>query len=111
MVRLVAAVLAGALAGASGCAKKPPPAPAAPAPAAAAPEDTRPRLSLDVDPSDAEVLIDDQVVGTGASVSSLPLDPGLHRIVVRKPGYEPWRAEVTLDEGTESLEVTLEEEQ
>ena len=103
-----AAVLAIVLA-AAGCRSKPPVKAAAPAPAT--PADTRPRLLVDLEPADAEILIDDAPVGTGESVSSLPLDPGLHRIVVRKEGYETYRAEVTIETDDESLRVQLEPEQ
>ena len=92
-----------------GCRKPPARAPA-PAPVAATPPDTRPRLSVEVEPADAEILIDDVPIGTGASVSSVPLDPGLHQIIVRKAGYDTYRAEVTIEDGggDESIHVELE---
>lgn len=111
MLRAAAVLLALVAIAAGGCSKKP--AAKTPEPAVAAPEppDTRPRLTLDVEPADAEILVDDEVVGTAGSLSSLPLDPGTHRIVVRKPGYDTWRAEVILENGDESLRVQLEPEE
>ncbi|HUS63680.1 MAG TPA: PEGA domain-containing protein [Kofleriaceae bacterium] len=92
-----------------GCRKPAAKAPAAPAAAPAEPPDTRPRLTVDVEPADAEILVDDVPVGTGTTVSSgVPLDPGLHRIVVRMEGYDTYRAEVEIEAEDESLRVQLE---
>jgi formylglycine-generating enzyme required for sulfatase activity len=52
-------------------------------------------VRLAVEPADAEVLVDDRAVGTGSRELTLPAVP--HRIEVRKPGFAPFRAEVTPD--------------
>jgi hypothetical protein len=109
-MRVVLALLVAAAA-AGGCRK---PAAKAPAAVAAAPEpavDTRPKLTVDVEPADAEILVDDVPVGTGETVSAVPLDPGLHRIVVRKAGYDTYRAEVEIEGEDETLRVQLDPEE
>ncbi len=106
----VVLLLAG-VAGGVACRKPEAKAPVAePAPPPETPPDTRPRLSIDVEPADAEILVDDVPVGTGTEVQSVPLDPGLHRIIVRKAGYDTYRAEVTIEGEDESLRVTLDPE-
>lgn len=82
--------------------KRPTSAPAeAPAPSAL--------LKLDVDPPDAEVKIDGELLGQADSLPTpLPLEPGLHRIEIRRDGYEIWRAEVAVHDDSEHLEVKLE---
>lgn len=105
-LRVVVLLLFGAAAACGGSqAPRAKPAPAAPV---AEPEPEKPLLDLMVEPADAEVQVDDQRVGTGESLTDpLPLDPGTHRIVVEKAGYETWRAEVALEQGTEVIQVRL----
>lgn len=110
-MRAVAFLLLLAAAAPLGCRKPAAKAPAPPPAAPAEPPDTRPRLTVDVEPADAEILIDDAPVGSGESVSALPLDPGLHTIVVRKEGYDTYRAEVEIEAEDESLRVQLDREE
>ncbi|NLE85442.1 MAG: PEGA domain-containing protein [Myxococcales bacterium] len=65
-------------------------------------------LSIRVEPTGAEVLVDDVVVGTSPLEAPLLLDAGEHRVVVRKPRYVPQTQRVVLAGAEEiPLEVTL----
>ena len=50
-------------------------------------------------PDGAEIDIDDQVRGTAPPREPMRAKPGLHRVVVRRPGYLPFRADVQVPEG------------
>jgi hypothetical protein len=55
------------------------------------------RLSLDVDPADASVYLDDRFVGTGQDLAQgLLIEPGIHVLEVVRPGRPGtvWRFEV-----------------
>lgn len=56
---------------------------------------------------EAQVTRDDVVLGAASLDLPLPVDPGVHRLVVRAPGRAPGPREVTLREG-ETLTVSLE---
>lgn len=74
------------------------------------PRDTRPRLQLRSTPEAAEVVVDGVPRGTAAAIAGqggLPLDPGLHRLEVRHPGYRPYRLEFILKDEGESLDLRL----
>lgn len=60
---------------------------------------------------DAEVWIDDQVVGKTPLPASLPIAPGKHRIELRRPGYRTASKELELGDGsTGEVQLTLEED-
>jgi len=57
----------------------------------------------------AEVLVDDVIVGKTPLVPALLVDAGVHRILVRHPGYLPRNSQVTLAGGDrQALPLTLE---
>ncbi len=69
------------------------------------------RLRLRCEPPNAEVLVNGVTQGLAsdfAAPRSLKLEPGLHRIEVRKAGYATFRAEVVVaPEVLETVPVTL----
>jgi hypothetical protein len=50
-------------------------------------------------PDGAEIDIDDQPRGTAPPGERMRARPGLHRVVVRRPGYAPFQADVNVPEG------------
>jgi hypothetical protein len=50
-------------------------------------------------PEGAEIEIDDQPRGTAPPREPMRAKPGLHRVVVRRSGYEPFRTDVQVPEG------------
>jgi PEGA domain len=52
-------------------------------------------ISIDATVPNAEIRVDDQLVGT-TPVTSLPLREGHHVIDVSKKGYKPWRRDVVI---------------
>lgn len=66
---------------------------------------------LDVDPSDAELTVDGQVIGPVNAVpltdGVLALEPGVHQMSLKRKGYQTWRAEVALGNQVEQLKVSL----
>lgn len=60
-------------------------------------------LDLDVDPEDAEVWLDGQLVGTADEFDGFPeylyVTPGWHRLAFRLSGYESWEGTLTLEAG------------
>ncbi len=96
----------------------PAPAPGAPAPepatAAAAPVGCpeKPGLCLVVEPAAAELIVDGTSHGAVESLGPpgarfLAVQPGIHLISLRHEGFETWRAEVSLAERPEAIEVEL----
>ncbi len=70
-------------------------------------------LSLQIDPSDAQIVIDGDVwMGNDARTSLvIHLDAGRHRVEVRKAGYAPFKVDVDLSAGTRTrLAVQLEQQ-
>jgi hypothetical protein len=68
-----------------------------------------PRLTIKLAsgaPAGSKVLRDGIEMGQASLGSALPLDPGLHTLVVTAPGRKEMRVEVTLGEG-QSEQVTL----
>jgi hypothetical protein len=55
-------------------------------------------ISIDATVPNAEIRVDDQLVGT-TPVTSLPLPEGHHMIDVIKKGYKPWRRDVVIIPG------------
>ncbi len=68
-------------------------------------------LRIDVDPPDAELTIDGQVLGAASGVSLqsgvLKLEPGVHQLSLKAKGYQTWRGEVSLGSDVEPLKVSL----
>lgn len=60
-----------------------------------------PKLVVDVasPPPGLEVKRDGIVIGAAAWGTSIPVDPGTHRIAVTAPGKQPWETTVTTSEG------------
>lgn len=60
------------------------------------------------DPSDAQVFIDDKLVGT-SPLSNFILEPGRHSVTIRKEGFSDFVRVLTLGEGDfESIDAKLE---
>ncbi|MCC6335808.1 MAG: PEGA domain-containing protein [Myxococcales bacterium] len=70
-----------------------------------------PGLVLLVQPADAELIIDGTSYGPVAHLETengkLPLKPGIYQVALKRAGYTSWRAEVTVTENPEALEVSL----
>jgi hypothetical protein len=66
-------------------------------------------LHVTVTPQDAEVIVGKTSYGPANQLDSglVELGPGIHRVTIRKDGYEPWRAEVAVRSGLEELDVVL----
>lgn len=98
-----------------GCATAPPvPPPAPPSPAvraeAVAPAGEVAGLSFAVDPADAEIVIDGRALGRVAELprgGTVPLQPGLYQVSLRRSGFATWRAEVAVRTGVQPIRVTL----
>lgn len=80
-------------------------------PAAASPV-AKPGLLLQVEPVQAEVMIDGKSLGRVSDLTSagglVALDPGLYQVSLKCPGYVTWRAEVAVRSGqAEPIHVTL----
>ena len=74
--------------------------------------ETRTRLRLNVEPSDAAVYVDNRFVGTAEEVNSLErgvsIAPGKHTVTVSRPGFRDKTMDVTVEQGrTEELEISL----
>jgi serine/threonine-protein kinase len=67
-----------------------------------------PKLVIDVPspPSGIEVKRDGVTVGSAAWGTPVPVDPGIHKIVVTAPGKDKWESSVTLAEAA-STHVTV----
>jgi len=88
-----------------------PPDAAAEAAPDATPAPTGPGVALTIDHPDAEVFVDGNRIGLASDLEStsgfISLEAGLHQIAVRKPGFNTWRAEVSVREHTEAIQVSL----
>ena len=75
------------------------------------PGPTGPGLIVKVEPTDAELIIDGRSYGAVAQLETrdglLPLKSGIYQVSVKRAGYAPWRAEVTVNDRPETLQVTL----
>ena len=75
----------------------------APAPAA-----EKVGVALQVEPAEANVTIDDLVVGTASQLDPVfALAPGLHTLVITHPGYKTYRMEFSVTDKTESFTIHL----
>ena len=69
-------------------------------------------LTIHSTPADAQVFVDEQIVGTTAngSLTLNNLDPDEYDIVVRKDGFAPWSESITVYPGeSRSLKAKLQE--
>ncbi|MCY1020047.1 hypothetical protein [Pyxidicoccus sp. MSG2] len=70
-----------------------------------------PGLRFDVLPLQAEVIVNGQPAGTVEHLrfagGVLALPPGIHQASIRYPGPVTWRAEVSVGDRPESIQVTL----
>jgi hypothetical protein len=68
-------------------------------------------LRIKVDPADAVVLVDGKWLGPANAVhcanAVVPLGPGLYQVALRRAGYQTWRAEVSVKDTAELIEVSL----
>jgi len=69
------------------------------------------RLSLEVEPSDAAIYLDDRFLGTAGefgSGRSIAVTPGRHTVVISRPGYQDRRLDIDVASGkTEKVEISL----
>jgi PEGA domain len=73
----------------------------------------RSRLTIQAQPADAAVYVDDRFVGTADELSSMDrgivVSPGKHTVTVSRPGYRDKSSEVDVGAGkSESVKVSLE---
>jgi hypothetical protein len=74
--------------------------------------ESRTRLRLNIEPSDAAVYVDNRFVGTAEEVNSLErgvsISAGKHTVTVSRPGFRDKTADVTVEAGRmETLEISL----
>ena len=74
---------------------------------------SRSRLTIQAQPADAAVYVDDRFVGTADELSSMDrgivVSPGKHTVTVSRPGYHDKSSEVDVDAGkSETVKVSLE---
>lgn len=66
---------------------------------------------IEVEPPEAELTVDGQVLGPVSAVplegGVLKLDPGIHQVSLKLKGYQTWRGEVALGSQVEPLKVSL----
>jgi hypothetical protein len=99
------------------CATTAPPGPAptsppsaAPGPVSEAPVPGPSGLRIKVDPPDAEIFVDGTSLGPAnalASAGTIPMAPGLYQVSLKRSGYQTWRAEVSVKDSAQPIEVTL----
>ncbi|HEV8548933.1 MAG TPA: hypothetical protein VGQ57_07895 [Polyangiaceae bacterium] len=58
-------------------------------------------------PEGAEVTLDGAPIPTGSVGSALPVDPGVHSVVVTAPGFKSLTVEPSVPDGPASIRVTL----
>lgn len=72
---------------------------------------TKSELVLHCDPPDAEVTLDGVPQGTcedfNGEPKALPIPSGARRIVVKKPGFQPWNSILETDGTRVVMSVTL----
>ena len=64
------------------------------------------RLSVTSNPDGADIEIDGAFMGS--SPSSLQLDPGNHKVVIKKNGYKPWERTLRVGGGEVNIKAELE---
>lgn len=71
---------------------------------------SEPGLCLDVVPRNADLWVDGESLGQVHVVAPqrfLPLSPGIHRITLKSPGKDTWRAEIAVGSRPEPIMVKL----
>lgn len=92
-------------------ASNPSPAPSAAAPLRIARPEPSGNVGIRCTPEDAEVIVDGESFGTALQWSGaqrLNLQPGPHRLELRRTGYKTYRTEIAVGEVVEVIEVRLE---
>jgi hypothetical protein len=88
---------------------KPPPATGSADGAGSAATPEKIGVALQVDPDEAEVMIDELVVGKASQLDPVfALAPGLHTLVIKHPGYKTYRMEFSVTDKTETFTIHLE---
>jgi hypothetical protein len=67
-------------------------------------------IQFDIDPSDAEVIVDGEPLGIASEIiagGTVELAPGLHQIMIRHDDYEIYRVEVTIGTMPERMQISL----
>lgn len=65
-------------------------------------------VALQVEPAEANVTIDDLVVGRARDLDPVfALAPGLHTLVITHPGYKTYRMEFSVTDKTETFSIHL----
>ena len=68
-------------------------------------------LHFSVTPADAMVFIDGKAVGKVADLEGtggvLSVKPGIYQVSLKRPGFVTWRAEVTVGDGAEAIQVIM----
>jgi hypothetical protein len=68
-------------------------------------------LLFSVTPSDAEISVDGTVTGKVADIEArgglLEMKPGIYQVSLKRRGFVTWRAEVTVGDGPETIQVTM----
>jgi hypothetical protein len=65
-------------------------------------------VALQVEPPEANVTIDDLVVGRAMDLDAVfALAPGLHTLVITQPGYKTYRMEFSVTDKTETFSIHL----
>jgi hypothetical protein len=76
-----------------------------------APPPNVPGLIIHVEPPDAELIIDGVNHGMASRVETdhgvVALKSGIYQVSFKRTGYISWRAEVTVNDKPEKIEVTL----
>jgi hypothetical protein len=76
--------------------------------AASATPETKVGVALQVEPAEANVTIDDLVVGRAMDLDAVfALAPGLHTLVITHPGYKTYRMEFSVTDKTETFSIHL----
>jgi hypothetical protein len=72
-------------------------------------------LSFSVSPRDAEILVDGKARGKVSDLENsgglLEIKPGIYQVSLKRRGFVTWRAEVTVGNGAEAIQVTMVESQ
>lgn len=110
-----------------GCARGGPAAPAAvaepqppaseetaattPTPTPTSPVEAATGLRFVVEATEAELFVDGQSRGSVAALDEnngvLVLEPGVYAISFKRPGYSTWRAEISVEEGVQTIKVVM----
>jgi hypothetical protein len=96
---------------ATGCGPKPKPVRSTVEPdAAPAPPPPMGKITVDCEPVEAQIIVDDQPRGTAEEITRLggmELPQGHHRIEIKLDGYAPFRFELILGKKPETIKVRL----